>query len=73
MPDKDDSYPDNPNEWANTDNDDLGNNADPDDDNDGMSDNFEILVGFDPVIYSLDPNVLQAVDIFPPVELGIAA
>jgi hypothetical protein len=47
-----DAFPANPNEWLYTDKDGIGNNADNDDDNDGMKDNDEIHYGFDP----LDPN-----------------
>ena len=46
-----DAFPDNPNEWIDTDNDGIGNNADTDDDGDGMSDVLEIKYHFNP----LDP------------------
>lgn len=36
-----DVFPGDPNEWADTDNDGVGNNADTDDDNDGVSDSFD--------------------------------
>ena len=36
-----DAFPDDPNEWEDTDNDGVGNNADLDDDNDGVSDSFD--------------------------------
>lgn len=43
-----DSFPDDPVESADTDGDGIGNREDTDDDNDGMSDNFEIRHGLDP-------------------------
>ena len=49
--DSDDAFPDDPNEWLDTDNDGIGNNADTDDDDDGMPDVWETLVdGLDPLI-----------------------
>ncbi len=44
-----DLFPLDPTESVDTDLDGIGNNADPDDDNDGMPDSFEILYGFDPL------------------------
>ena len=38
VPDDQDAFPDDPNEWLDTDEDGIGNNADPDDDNDGVLD-----------------------------------
>jgi len=49
VPDAQDAFPFDPTETLDTDHDRLGNNADPDDDNDGMPDNWEILYGFDPL------------------------
>jgi len=46
--DKYDVFPQDPNEWEDTDGDGIGNNADPDDDNDGMPDDFETTYGLDP-------------------------
>ena len=37
-----DSFPFNASEWADNDNDRIGDNADPDDDNDGYFDEIEI-------------------------------
>lgn len=50
-PDFADAFPNDPNEFEDSDGDGIGNNADPDDDNDGMPDSFEILYSLDP----LDP------------------
>jgi Bacterial Ig domain/FG-GAP-like repeat len=41
IPDDRDRFPDDPTEWLDHDNDGMGNNADPDDDNDGMPDWWE--------------------------------
>jgi hypothetical protein len=48
--DNDDAFPDDPTETVDTDVDGIGNNADTDDDNDGLSDEFEIANGFDPLL-----------------------
>lgn len=44
-----DAFPQDPGEWADSDSDGLGNNADPDDDNDGCKDVVESLGGRDPL------------------------
>lgn len=44
-----DAFPSDPEEWFDTDNDGIGNNADLDDDNDGMPDSWEIEHGLDPL------------------------
>jgi len=44
VPDSRDAFPANPAEWSDTDNDGIGNNADTDDDNDGLSDVDEVTV-----------------------------
>ena len=49
--DDQDAFPNDPDEWLDTDGDGTGNNADTDDDGDGMPDDWEILYGFNP----LDP------------------
>ena len=49
VPDMNDLFPDNPLEWADNDADGIGDNADPDDDNDGMSDVWEERYGLDPL------------------------
>ena len=40
-PNTSDAFPDNPNEWYDTDHDGIGNNADKDDDGDGIPDSVE--------------------------------
>ncbi len=56
--DADDAFPGNPAESVDTDGDGIGNNADPDDDNDGMPDVWETANGLDPLIAdaSSDPD-----------------
>jgi chitinase len=49
VPDYQDAFPSNPAETADTDGDGIGNNADPDDDNDQMPDAWEIQYGLDPL------------------------
>ncbi len=44
-----DAFPNDPEEWIDTDDDGTGNNADLDDDNDGMPDSWEIEHGLDPL------------------------
>ncbi len=44
-----DAFPWNPKEWRDTDGDGIGDNADPDDDNDGFTDEEEIKAGTDPL------------------------
>lgn len=44
-----DAFPSDPDEWIDTDSDGIGNNADLDDDNDGMPDSWEIGHGLDPL------------------------
>ncbi|UOG90787.1 MAG: carboxypeptidase regulatory-like domain-containing protein [Candidatus Thiothrix sulfatifontis] len=46
-PDDKDAFPNDPKEWLDTDGNGIGNNADPDDDNDGMPDTWEAQHGFD--------------------------
>jgi hypothetical protein len=43
-----DDFPEDPEEWLDTDNDGIGDNADQDDDNDGYNDTVELEVGTDP-------------------------
>ena len=50
--DTEDAFPQDPTEWADNDQDGIGNNADTDDDNDGFFDDIERIAGTDP----LDPN-----------------
>ncbi|MCH2171016.1 hypothetical protein MK489_09555 [Myxococcota bacterium] len=44
-----DAFPRDPTEWFDADGDGTGDHADPDDDNDGMSDEFERFYGLDPL------------------------
>lgn len=48
IPNSEDAFPDEPNEWLDTDGDGIGDNADLDDDNDGISDLHEGLCFTDP-------------------------
>ena len=69
VPDVDDSFPLNPNEWYDTDGDGIGNNADPDDDNDGFEDSIEIIVGTDPLdvlSFPIDTDDDDIIDILDP-------
>jgi hypothetical protein len=49
VPDDQDAFPDDPKESLDTDKDGIGNNADPDDDNDGMPDVWETQYGLNPL------------------------
>ena len=49
-PDTVDAFPNNPDEWLDTDGDGTGNNADLDDDGDGMPDSWETLYGLNPLV-----------------------
>ena len=50
VPDDQDAFPYDPNEWEDTDGDSIGDNADTDDDNDGMPDDWESTYGLDPLV-----------------------
>ncbi|KHT50215.1 hypothetical protein RJ41_13875, partial [Alteromonas marina] len=52
--DLEDLFPDDPTEWADNDLDGIGDNADPDDDNDGMPDVYEARVGLNPLVADAD-------------------
>ncbi len=56
--DVDDAFPLDKTEWLDTDKDRMGNNADPDDDNDGLSDNIEGQYGLDPLSNDSDGDGL---------------
>ena len=45
-----DAFPDDPGEWVDTDGDGIGNTADPDDDNDGIPDSWEVQYGLNPLV-----------------------
>jgi len=47
--DSNDAFPNDPLEWVDTDGDSIGNNSDNDDDNDGFSDDIEIINNSDPL------------------------
>jgi len=49
VPDVLDLFPNDAGEWADNDGDGIGDNADLDDDNDGMSDSWEVTYGLDPL------------------------
>ncbi len=49
VPDAQDAFPFDQNEWLDTDGDGVGNNADSDDDNDGMPDEWELTYGLNPL------------------------
>jgi hypothetical protein len=55
-PNSQDAFPNDPNEWIDTDGDNIGNNADTDDDGDGMPDYWEIEHGFSSLIYNADDD-----------------
>lgn len=50
VPDNQDAFPYDPDEYLDTDGDGEGNNADSDDDNDGMPDEWELAYGLNPLI-----------------------
>ncbi|MDC0875224.1 gliding motility-associated C-terminal domain-containing protein, partial [Flavobacteriaceae bacterium] len=54
--DYDDAFPNDPNEYLDTDNDGIGNNTDTDDDGDGWSDEIEDQEGSDPLDASDQPS-----------------
>ena len=56
VPDSEDAFPSDPNEWLDTDGDGLGNNADGDDDDDGLPDAWELLYGLDPLTKDADED-----------------
>ena len=61
-----DRFPRNNSEWADTDRDGIGNNADTDDDNDGVLDTDESVAGTDPLKRDTDGDgALDGVDAFP--------
>ena len=48
--DSQDLFPNDPEEWADNDSDGIGNNLDTDDDNDGMTDTWEVAHGLNPFV-----------------------
>ncbi|MFL2603859.1 MAG: gliding motility-associated C-terminal domain-containing protein [Flavobacteriaceae bacterium] len=64
-----DAFPLDPLEWVDTDGDGIGNNADPDDDNDGFEDSIEIIVGTDPLdvlSFPIDTDGDDIIDVLDP-------
>jgi len=58
VPNEEDAFPNDPMEWLDTDNDGTGNNADPDDDNDGMPDTWEEQYnGLDPLVNDASQDI----------------
>jgi len=49
VPDDEDAFPNDPDESVDTDDDGIGDNADPDDDGDTMPDDYEVANGLDPL------------------------
>jgi hypothetical protein len=56
-PDCIDLWPEDPAEWADNDEDGVGDNADPDDDEDGMPDAWENAYGLDPLVDDADEDL----------------
>jgi surface protein len=54
--DYNDAFPNDPDEYLDTDGDGVGNNADTDDDDDGQSDDLEITNGTDPLVANPPPT-----------------
>jgi len=50
VPDDQDAFPSDPDEYLDTDADGVGNNADTDDDNDGLPDEWELAYGLNPLL-----------------------
>lgn len=68
VPDDDDAFPDDANEWRDTDENGIGDNTDPDDDNDGMTDEWENQYGLNPLykdgVYDADGDGVSNLDEF---------
>ena len=61
-----DAFPNDPNEWADNDDDGIGDNADMDDDNDGLTDAQEASLGTNPLLADTDSDgVNDNVDALP--------
>jgi hypothetical protein len=56
VPDAEDAFPNDPNEWLDSDYDGIGNNLDEDDDDDGMEDVWECQYGLNPLIDDADED-----------------
>lgn len=68
-----DRFPEDPNEWNDTDGDGIGDNADDDDDNDGFNDTIEISAGSNPLYDGSVPEDTDQdglIDLFDPDDDG---
>lgn len=64
-----DAFPLDPLEWLDTDGDGIGNNSDPDDDNDGFEDSVEVIAGTNPLdvlSFPIDTDGDGIIDILDP-------
>ena len=61
-PDEEDAFPNDPNEWLDTDGDTIGNNADTDDDNDTILDYKEIEIGSNPLVLDTLQSLVTIID-----------
>ena len=64
-----DAFPLDPLEWVDTDGDGIGNNSDPDDDNDGFEDSIEVIAGTDPLdilSFPIDTDSDGIIDVLDP-------
>lgn len=64
-----DAFPLDPLEWLDTDGDGIGNNSDPDDDNDGFEDSVEVIAGTNPLdvlSFPIDTDSDGIIDILDP-------
>ena len=57
VPDSEDAFPNDPNEWSDFDGDGIGDNGDTDDDNDSFTDEDELAYGSDPYDAASTPSI----------------
>ena len=67
--DSEDAFPTDPFEWEDTDGDSIGNNSDTDDDNDGISDDIEIINNSDPLDINSIPIDIDGDGLINPEDL----